>query len=133
MVDTYGFGGSEPATSVAATPGESAQSVQTGTGSTAEAVDSTIRDTMQNDVQRGQSSVDGMGLTPTWDASVTGDEVSYVGNTAAQCGPGANSNIGSWPVRSGSYDPHSGGPGANVWSQVLPDRGSAIPKVKNDE
>lgn len=125
---TYGFGGSEPTRDVNAgdySPAEPAGGVKTSSGEDAVYIlTEQFPGKMAGDQSyAGVSPVNG--LMPgsdvcdsDWERQITGSEISYVGNNAAEARSGAANHLGSWPI-----DPARFGNGAFA-GRTLGDRPS---------
>lgn len=100
MAKTYGFPGSDPTTGVIPTDSDGgAASVKTNTS---QAQDYLLSDQFTGKVGSesvaGQSGVNGLGVTPTFDDAITGKEIEYTGNNASIGSGTANTLGGSWPL-----------------------------------
>lgn len=129
-VSTYGFGGSDPATSKdqgGYSPSSPSGGVKSSEGEAEDYLWHTIdgRTDDHTGNVRGQSPVsgltDGGSTNSNWEqTSVLGDEISYVGNNASVPNPGQTGNTlsSSWPIQ---YEPH---PDTGIVSRRLSSRPS---------
>ncbi len=95
MADTYGFGGSEPSRNVEDKDGPG---VNTKSG---EAADYNLTEHFEGkapDAAVVTSTVPGTPAPHDWEHAITGDRVSYVGNTASIGRGGQDSTLGTWPI-----------------------------------